>query len=108
MWVIKGLFFLLLLIVLVTFFGLNSNRTVDIDVFGREYLDVQIFWVLLLAYLLGFVSCFVLAAVRQLRVLGEIRRLRRTIQAREKEITELRTLPLQDYTGPALPEGRDG
>jgi uncharacterized integral membrane protein len=107
-WVIKGLFFLLLLIVLVVFFAANSSQSVDIDLFGREYLDVPIFWVLLLAYLLGFATCFVMAAVRQLRVHGEIRQLRRTVQARDKEISELRTLPLQDYRGPALTEGRDG
>ena len=109
MWAVRGFFFLLLLVVLVTFFGMNSNRTVDIDLFGREYLDVQIFWVLLLAFLLGFLACFVMAAVRELRIHTQIRTLRRTIQARDKEIVELRTLPLQDFpTRPSQPEGRDG
>ena len=97
MWVVKGFFFLLLLAVLVAFFGMNSNKTVDIDLFGREYLDVQVFWVLLLAYLLGFLTCFVMATVRQLRFHGELRQLRRTIQEREREIAELRTLPLHDF-----------
>ena len=97
MWVVKGILFLALLVVLVVFFGANSNRAVDIDVFGHEYLDIQIFWVLLLAFLLGFLTCFVMAAVRELRVHAQIRALRRTIQSRDKEIANLRTLPLQDF-----------
>ena len=107
MWVVKGILFLALLVVLVVFFGANSNRTVDLDVFGREYLDIQVFWVLLLSFLLGFVTCFVMAAVRELRVHAQIRVLRRSVQAREKEIAELRTLPLQDFKPVPPPEARD-
>jgi len=106
-WVVKGILFLALLVVLVVFFGANSNRTVDIDVFGHEYLDIQVFWVLLLAFLLGFLTCFVMAAVRELRVHAQMRTLRRTIQAREKEIVELRTLPLQDFKPAPRPEASD-
>ncbi len=108
MWAVGGFFFLLLLVVLVTFFGMNSNRTVDIDLFGREYLDVQIFWVLLLSFLLGFLTCFVMAAVRELRIHGQIRALKRTVAAREKEIAELRTLPLQDFPVRTTAEASDG
>ncbi|MHB8078322.1 MAG: LapA family protein [Candidatus Krumholzibacteriia bacterium] len=108
MGIVKGLFYLLLLVVLATFFAMNSNSSVDIHLFGQDYLDVQLVWVLLVTFLIGFLTCFVMAAVRELRINGQMRGLKRTLQTREKEIVELRTLPLQDYRPAAAPEGRDG
>lgn len=96
MWVVRGLFFLVLLFVLVFFFIDNSGETVDIKLFGRSYLDISLFWVFVLSFLLGFAVCFVWASVRWLRLHGEIRRLRQDMLAREKEIVDLRTLPLED------------
>lgn len=107
MWAVKGLFFLLLLMVLAVFFAANSSQTVDVDVFGHEYLGVQLIWVLLVAFLFGFLVSFVMALIRELRIHGQIRALKRTIQAREKEIAELRTLPLQDFPAITAAEGRD-
>jgi uncharacterized integral membrane protein len=95
-WVVKGLFFLLLLFALVYFFIDNSSQTVDLKLFGREYLDIAIFWVLVMAYLLGFATSFVVAAVREIRYHARIRRLKGVIQDKEREIVDLRTLPLKD------------
>lgn len=95
-WVVKGFLFLLLLFVLVYFFIDNSSQTVDIKLFGREFLDISIFWILVLAYLLGFTTSFLLAAVREFRIHRRLRHLRNDLQARDQEIADLRTLPLQD------------
>jgi len=97
-WVVKGLLFLLLLFALVYFFIDNSGQTVDIKLFGREFLDISIFWIVVLAYLLGFATSFLLAAVREFRFHRQIRHLRNDIQAKDREIADLRTLPLQDLS----------
>jgi uncharacterized integral membrane protein len=97
-WVVKGLLFLLLLFVLVYFFLDNSGQTVDIKLFGREYLDISIFWILVLAYLLGFATSFVLAAIREFRFHRRIRHLKGDLQTKDREIADLRTLPLQDIS----------
>ena len=109
MWIVKALFYLALAIIVAIFLAINSNQSVDIRLFfGQEYLGVGLQWVLLAAFLVGFAACLVVMAVRELQIHGEIRGLRRTIQAREKEIVELRTLPLQDFAPLTTPERRDG
>lgn len=108
MWVVKGLFFLVLLFVLVYFFMANSDQTVDINFFGREYLAIPIYWILVLAFLLGFAASFLVAAVREIRFHSQIRQLKNDIRVKEKEIADLRSLPLQDLPGDANLEAVDG
>ncbi len=102
-WVVRGIVFLLLLFFLVYFFLDNSNQTVDIKLFKRSFLDISIFWVVVVSYLLGFASCFVWALARWVRYLRQISRLKNDVRAKEREIADLRQLPLQD-----LPDESDG
>jgi len=108
-WLVKGLFFLLLLIALAYFFMENSGRTVDITIAGRDYLDISIFWILILAFLLGFTTSSLVAAVREIRFHRQIHKLKGHIRAKEQEIADLRTLPLRDMPADGLIEesGRD-
>ena len=96
MWVIKGLLFLVLLFVLVYFFVTNADQTVDLDVFGHSYLGISIYWLVVICYLAGFATSFVLAALRELRFHRDLGALRRKLRERDKEIADLRTLPLCD------------
>lgn len=100
MWVVKGLLFLVLLFVLVWFFAANGDQSVDIKVLGRTYMDINIYWVVSVCYLLGFATSFILAAVRELRFHREIGQLKKSLKARDKEIADLRTLPLRDTPPP--------
>ncbi len=103
MWVIKGFLFLVLLFALVYFFVTNSNQTVDINLFGKLFLDISIYWVVAISFLLGFVGSFLLAAIREIRFHREIGRLRRDNRAKEQEIADLRTLPLQELSEEEAP-----
>ena len=100
MWVVKGLLFLILLFVLVYFFATNSDQAVDLNVFGRAYLGINIYWVVAACYLAGFATSFILAAVREMRFHREIGQLRKAAKAKDREIAELRTLPLRDEPAP--------
>lgn len=100
MWVVKGLFFLILLFVLVWFFAANGDQSVDLNVFGRSYRDINVYWVVAVCYLLGFATSFVLAALRELRFHREIGQLRKAVKAKDREIADLRTLPLRDEPAP--------
>ena len=113
MWVVKGLLFLILLFVLVWFFAANSDQSVDLNVFGRSLLGINIYWVVAVCYLLGFATSFVLAAVRELRFHRELGQLRKAVKTRDREIADLRTLPLRDEPAPrpgcrAVPRRQDG
>jgi uncharacterized membrane protein YciS (DUF1049 family) len=107
-WVVKGFLFLVLLFVLVYFFVSNANQTVDINVLGRTYLDVSIFWVVVVSFLLGFAAAFLLAAIREIRMQQRLRRLRKELNRKEQEIGDLRTLPLRDLERAEAAEGAGG
>lgn len=97
MWIVRGILFLGLLFVLVYFFLANSGQSVDLNLFGRQYLDIPLYWILSLAFLLGLAASFVVAAVREIRLQARLRQLRRKLEAKEREIAELRALPLDGY-----------
>jgi uncharacterized integral membrane protein len=94
-WVFKGLLFLLLLFALVYFFVTNSGQSVDINFFGNSYLGISIYWVVVVSFLVGFATSFILAAFREFRFHRVIGRLKRDVAAKDREIAELRTLPLK-------------
>jgi hypothetical protein len=106
-WVIKGLLFLALLFVLVYFFVANAGETVDLRAFGREYLAVSVYWVVVVSFLLGFATSFVMAALREFRFHREIGRLRRDGKRKDQEIADLRTLPLRDAAEVIDPAAED-
>lgn len=95
MWVFKGLLFLILLFALVYFFVTNSGQSVDINFFGKAYLGISIYWVVVISFLVGFAASFVLAAFREFGFHREIGRLRKAAKAKDREIADLRTLPLK-------------
>ena len=101
MWIVKGLLFLVLLFVMVYFFITNSGQAVDIDFFGRDFLGISIYWVVVASFLLGFATSFVVAAFREFRFHREIRRLSKANQTKDREIADLRALPLREPETPA-------
>jgi len=99
-WIIRGFFFLALLFTLVYFFVTNSDQSIDINLFGKSFLGISIYWVVMISYVLGFATSFVLAALREFRFHRQISLLKRNATAKDREIADLRTLPLQsDRTG---------
>lgn len=101
MWVIRLVFFLLLLFLLVYLFVANAGQTVDLNLFGREYLDLGLFWIVAGAFLLGFVAAVVGMGLREFRLRRELGRQRKQHDSLSRELTDLRALPLQELTGQA-------
>jgi len=99
-WVFKGVLFLALLFALVYFFVTNSEQSVDINFFGKAYLGISIYWIVVVSFLLGFASSFLLAAFREFRFHRDIGQLKRQQAAKDREIADLRTLPLKPDSGP--------
>lgn len=95
MWVLRGIVFLILLFGLVYFFVNNQGQTVDIDFFGKQFLEVSIYWVVVVCFMVGFATSFVLAAFREFRFQRHISGLKKNLAARDREIHDLRTMPLR-------------
>lgn len=107
MWLLRGFVFLVLLFGLVYFFVTNSGQSVDINLFGTSFLGISIYWIVATSFLLGFATSFVLAALREFRFHRDISRLKREVAVKDKEIADLRTMPLRedDAELPVAPEG---
>jgi len=107
-WILKGLLFLVLLFVMV-FLVATNQQSVDINFFGRAFLGISIFWVVAVCYLAGVATVFVFSAFREFRFHREIRGLKKTLRLRDKEIADLRTLPLRDPEpqATAAPAGKE-
>lgn len=96
MWIFKGLLFLVLLFAMVYFFVTNSGQVVDINLFGKVFLGLSIYWVVAASFLLGFVTNFVIASIKHFQHSRHISHLKKQHSIKDKEIAHLRTLPLSD------------
>lgn len=102
MWIVKGLLFLGLLFTLVYFFVTNSGQSVDINLFGRSYLGVSMYWVVVVSFMVGFGTAMVLALLREVRLQRDMSRLRKLNRDKDRELADLRTLPLREDGSAAL------
>ena len=109
MWIFKGLLFLVVLFGLVIFLVANSQQPVDINLFGKHFLGISLYWVVVVSLLIGFAVSFVIAAFREFRFHREIRTLKKAARLQEKEIAALRTLSLQENENPSIgkPAGKE-
>ncbi len=102
MWIVRGLLFLVLLFAMVYFFVTNSGQSVDINLFGTSYLGVSMYWVVVVSFMLGFGTALVLALIREIRLQRDMSRLRKLTRDKDRELADLRTLPLRDDGTAAL------
>ena len=107
MWFFKGFLFLLLLFVLAYFFITNSGQAVDLNFFGHSYLGISIYWGVVVSYLVGFLTSFVMAAFREFQLRRRMRGLQKNLKLKEKEIAELRTIPLKEDPEDEVRTGRE-
>ena len=69
---------------------------VDINFFGREFLQISIYWIVVVCFMLGFATSFILSSLREFRFQRNISQLKKEVGIKNKEIHELRTLPLRE------------
>lgn len=100
---VKWILVLLVAVAMAVLFAQNSGQSVDLRLFGREYLDIPLYYVLAGSFLLGVLVSLVLGSVRELRLRGRLRDQGKQLKAKESELAELRSLPLKD-----LDDGKGG
>lgn len=94
MLIIKGLFFLFSVIILAIFFAQNNSQVVDIKFLTVEYLAVPLYYVMIASFTLGIAFSMIFAGIREIKFRTKISKLGNDLKARDKEISELRTMPL--------------
>lgn len=96
MWLIRLVFFVLLLFLLVYVFATNASQTVDLRLFGREYLDLGLFWIVAASVIMGVLAAVAGMGMREFRLRRDRKRLRRERDELQRELADLRALPLKD------------
>lgn len=99
MWVIRLVLFLLLLFLLVYVFATNADQTVDLRFMGRDYLDLSLFWIVAASVALGVIATLAGMGLREFRLRRELSRSRKAQASLERELGELRALPLKELSG---------
>jgi len=94
---VKWILALLVAIAMAVLFAQNSGQSVDLRLFGQEYLDIPLYFVIASSFLIGILVSLVFGSVREIRLRNRIRELGRTLKDRDIELAELRALPLQDF-----------
>ena len=92
--IVMSIFYLLLIIFGVSFAGLNSS-SVPVNVYFATF-HVPISVLIVLTLTLGVVIGFILFLSRYWRLKAEHRRIKNQLKLTEKEIRNLRAIPLQD------------
>ena len=106
MWLLRTIFFVILLVFFVVVAVQNSGSPgVTVKFFGWNQPDVQLWIVIFASALLGFLVGMIVSAVREIRLRFDTGKLRRERDELEREIARLRAAPLDQYS--SSPTGGD-
>ncbi len=98
---IKMLFFIIIFVVIVGFITQNQwmldpGHFVQFTFYDYRTVPIPIPMAMAVCVLAGAVTIFLSMFMTQLRLKGKVKELRRTIQLMEREINELRNLPITE------------
>ncbi|MCP4799597.1 MAG: LapA family protein [bacterium] len=94
----------MVIIILAVFFTQNSSQSVDIKILNKEYLDLSLYYVMIASFLLGIIFSLMIAGIREIRLRNQLRGANNVLRNRDKEIAELRKLPLKDIDNETVEE----
>lgn len=103
MWFLRALIVLVGVIVILWLGMQNAGTQVDFHFFAKHYFGLNLNLLLLLVFIAGMVLSFLVAAVSELSLRRELSRYRRALGRSEREMSALRSLPLDD-AGPVRGE----
>lgn len=99
MWILQRLF-VLLAIAVVLFFGMwNASESVNVKYwfgYGYVFQNTPLPVVMVTFFLLGVLFYYLFSVPREWRLRAEIRRLKKTTVARDRELSQLRNIALDD------------
>lgn len=96
MWIVKGILTLLVVVALAVFFAQNSDQSATINLLHWQFVGIPSYLVMVCSFLVGVLVSLIVGGLREIRLRGDMRRLRRQLKQRDTEIAELRAMPLRD------------
>ena len=96
MWILRTLVIIVLIILIVGFAIYNSDESISVNLYGKQYFDVPMIFVAFWALVVGMLISFALGVGYYFKMYSELRNQRRENQKLLEEITALRNLPLEE------------
>jgi uncharacterized integral membrane protein len=81
---------------IIGFIILNSQETVNMDIFGHQITGAYLYIVCLISFAAGVIFVFIFAIVNEISLRTQLYRLRKQNKHIEKELTALRNLPFEE------------
>lgn len=105
MWVFRLIVMVIVLGALILVVADNKDQTVDLRFFHYEYLDTPLMYLVGACFLLGFLMALAIMSLREWRYRRELGQIKRRHRDLERELADLRTLPLQELSGETVAKG---
>jgi uncharacterized integral membrane protein len=99
MWILQRLVVVLAIAVVLLFGMWNASQSVDVKYWfgaGYVFMDSPLPVVMVTFFLLGVLFYYLFSIPREWRLRAEIRRLKRASRSRDRELSDLRTIALDD------------
>lgn len=81
---------------IIGFIVLNSQETVNMDIFGHQIQGAYMYVICLISFAAGVVFVFIFAIVNEISLRTQLHRLRKDNKHLQKELTALRNLPFEE------------
>ena len=94
--VFNSVLFILMLFAVLGFSILNSQQTVDINLYWKHYYNVSMVIALFIAFMIGLIFWFLISTANNLVLRSNNRMLNRKIRELKEELRELRNASLLD------------
>jgi len=77
----------------------NADQTINFTFFTRVYPGLNLNFLLLLVFVSGMVFSFLISVINELHLRRQLSQARRELTRMDREISALRSLPLEDTDG---------
>lgn len=96
MWLLRALIGVLIFVILLGFFVYNAEQRVSVNIITALYHNVPLIVVVFWSFVFGLLTSFLLSITVYLKQTSDIRRLKRTVDNLNSEITALRNRPIEE------------
>jgi uncharacterized membrane protein YciS (DUF1049 family) len=98
-WIIRGIIILIGAIALLWLGTLNAGTAVDFYFFNKTFTGAELNIIIVIAFVAGMIVWAIGAWIREVQLVLRLAKSKRTIERLEREIADLRNIPLEEETG---------
>lgn len=96
MWIVRWIFWILALLFLILFATQNASQTVTVEFIKWRSVPIPLWIVMYLSFLAGILVWFVGSIFKLIQLKSEVKRSQREAKKLQKELDELRNIPIDD------------